>query len=340
MKTSKKIIIFIVLNLAVTLFLNSILNEPSITAAKLNKTHEAGASYNTIVLGQSHAECGINPAVLDENLNADSMNCARALISIKEIYYILLDADSNHTVKRVIMELNPFYWNDEQTNGKGEDSNALYFLSWKTKPKFFFNEVLGTSFSRSLFDYTVKANSIINIPTVIKTKLNPEYLKSAVSGTSASYVFNNSRNEYSEKGFEFRCQKADTPYWEHQFETDQERTGCEKTFKKICDYCEENGIELICFISPVHPQRLRQENFDDSHEYFEKLCQKNNVRFIDFNYVTKEALPREDKDFVDIDGHTIVELSDRTTKLLCDFIKGDLKDCFYSSYDEVKANIK
>lgn len=339
MKTSnKKLAFFILINLIVTIFFNTFLNDYSITSAKI-KSASHDKSFDTVVLGQSHAECGINPTVIDSVLGSKTMNCARALISVNDIYYILKDSN-NQNIKRVLFEIDSFYWNDDQVNGKGEDSNALFFLSWKTKPEYFFKETLQTNVTKGIFDYALKSSTVKEIPTIVRKKTNINYYKSFFDGTFSSFVFCNSSRNYSENGFEARKIKSDTPYWEHQFEINQKRTECEKTFKKICDYCEENGIELICFISPVHPQRIRQENFDVSHEYFEKLCQKNNVRFIDFNYVTKEVLPREDKDFVDIDGHTIVEFSNRITKLLCDFIKGDLKDCYYSSYDEVKANIK
>lgn len=113
-----------------------------------------------------------------------------------------------------------------------------------------------------------------------------------------------------------------------------------EAFENIVDYCEKNNIELICVQSALPPSRLKNENMDDVHEYFIKLCDKYGVPFYYLNYLKSEYLSRTDDDYVDIDGHMMGELADKQSVVLSRLLLDNNKSLyFYDDYNEVLEHL-
>lgn len=64
MKTSKKVIVFILINAIVLALLTFLLNAPSCT--KLLMGDAETGDYDTLIMGQSHAYAGYNPFIISD----------------------------------------------------------------------------------------------------------------------------------------------------------------------------------------------------------------------------------------------------------------------------------
>lgn len=89
MKTSKKVIVFILINAIVLALLTFLLNAPSCT--KLLMGDAETGDYDTLIMGQSHAYAGYNPFIISEilqgRLHLPIMNiiCCRRSTKLRNI---------------------------------------------------------------------------------------------------------------------------------------------------------------------------------------------------------------------------------------------------------------
>ena len=343
MRIFRRTLLFVIAVVLVTASLDFFLSQPSvmnilITQAKREKC-------DTLIVGQSHGECGISPYVIEEELGGSAMNCARRLTPVNNIYYIIKDCNESSSLKRVIFEIDYAYWNSANVD-VGEDTNGLYYLSPSLKFEYFCKELLRQNFSAAIFDYNFNAESVKRIPKTVKTRLNSDYIKK--NDDAIKYINKllgvGAHFDYIGKGFR---KGKDRIYNEKSYKTTLFKKNkvdehCLESFKKTVEYCKENDIELVCVNCAVSPYRIKTGNFYKIKEYFSKLCSDNGVKYLDMNFASQQYLPRSEKDYVDVDGHVMGDMADRQTKLICDILKNiNNKDkYFYENYNEVVDSFK
>ena len=100
-------------------------------------------------------------------------------------------------------------------------------------------------------------------------------------------------------------------------------------FHRIADYCEAQGIELVCIESALPPIRLRNENHQVSHDWFAQLCAERDLPYYDMNFVSFDRLPRTYADYEDVDGHMTGEMATKQASLLREIVTAQDPDSYF-----------
>ena len=103
MKTSKKVIVFILINAIVLALLTFLLNAPSCT--KLLMGDAETGDYDTLIMGQSHAYAGYNPFIISDQLDCETIDIARPSTSTYNEYYMLQEVNKTNKYKTLIFDI-------------------------------------------------------------------------------------------------------------------------------------------------------------------------------------------------------------------------------------------
>lgn len=108
--------------------------------------------------------------------------------------------------------------------------------------------------------------------------------------------------------------------------------------RKIIEYCQEKGISITLFVSPINELELISTlDYDDYVTKITELASEYGIPFYDFNLVREEYLPiQEDKYFMD-EGHLNQYGAEMFTPFFYQVVTGEEKaneKYFYNSYAE------
>ena len=335
MQTFKKTFIFVLLNLSLCYILNLMLTQPSTLKILFNSLNKD--KYSTLIVGESHGESCINPFILSEE-NNQAFNIARRLIPPTDFYYIVKEANKDLNLKQIIFEIDSGYWESERIP-KASDANLLYSLTQnKIKIEYFF-DLFANKDVTDIFDYDHTPIHIKRSLKNLKAKTTKEYMKKEESAIiETNKVLDIGKNyKYIGRGFRYGLHFDEKiKYTPKDFDKDKITQEVIESFEKLQKYCKENNIELICMISALPPYRLQKENHNEEHEYFKEFCNKYKINFYDMNYIKSEYLPRNNEDYVDIDGHMQGELANKQTNLIKEIIKSEHPEKYFEkNYEDV-----
>lgn len=341
MRTFKRIITFIILNILVFDAMHFALAQPSVLKSFLKDYHQG--DFNTVVLGQSHGESGMNPFILSDE-HGEVYNLARRVMPFPEIYYLLREADRDGNVNRAYIEIDSSYWysNYCEQQPAGVDVNMMYNLSWRYKPLYFFESVLNKRINM-VGDYALSMDSIRAISDNIRAKFilkniddNMEYINTFndIFGYSLNYTYRGRGFRYGHSFYPVQINFV-------QFDSQNIPDIVIQYFDKIVQYCKKENIELIFFTPALSPLRLQNENHDVEHKYFSDLCAAREVPYYDMNYVKKEFLNYTSEEFVDDDGHMMGVLADRHSEIFKEIVNAE-DSCiyFYNDYKDVLSKFQ
>lgn len=336
MRTFKRIAGFIIVNLIVVVSLTFMLAQPSVLKILLKEAKNA--ECDTLIIGESHGETSYDPYVMSDVTGNQVFNLSRRLMPVANLCYIMEEANVNGQYKRVILDLDPSYWDDDHKGTFGSDTNLLFRLTGNRRGDYIRNILMKDNYNDIFADYNLSAAMVKRIPKNLKCKLNKAYLLGDESSIQNTYSIIGAVGsfEYKGRGFRYGLKKSGVEWPSWDFEVDSIKEENVEAFKKIVKYCKDNDIELICVQSALPPYRLQNENMDDVHAYFAELCGEYSVPFYDLNYLKVEYLSRTDDDYVDLDGHMMGELADRQSAVLGQILISENKEAFfYDNYDDV-----
>lgn len=341
MRTFRKIAGFIIVNLIVVVSLIFMLAQPSVLKILLKEAKNE--KCNTLIIGESHGETSYAPYVMSDVTGEQVFNLSRRLMPVVNLSYIMEEANANGQYKRVILDLDPSYWDEDHKGTFGSDTNLLFRLTGSRWFDYVKNVLAKDNYNDTFADYNFKASTIKKIPMNIKCKINKAYWKCDDTFVESIYFTTGVADnfKYKGRGFRYGLKKSgiEWPSWDFN-ESNIKQENIE-AFKKIVKYCKDNYIELVCVQSALPPYRLQNENMDKVHEYFTELCSEYQVPFYDLNYLKDEYLSRTDDDYVDLDGHMMGELADRQSAVLGQILISENKEAFfYDNYDDVLKYLK
>lgn len=341
MRTFKKIVGFIIVNLIVVVSLTFMLAQPSVLKVLLKEAKNE--ECDTLIIGESHGETGYDPYVISDVTENHVFNLSRRLMPVVNLSYIIEEANANGQYKRVIFDLDASYWDDDHNGTFGSDTNLLFRLTGNRWVDYVKNILAKDNYNVTFADYNLSASMVKRIPKNLKCKLNRAYLAGDESSIQNTYSIIGTEGsfEYKGRGFRYGLKKSgvDWPSWDFVESNIKEENV--EAFKKIVKYCKDNDIELVCVQSALPPYRLQNENMDEVHKYFTELCDKYSVPFYDLNYLKYEYLSRTDDDYVDLDGHMMGKLADRQSAVLGQILISENKEVFfYDNYDDVLKYLK
>ncbi len=341
MRTFKRILGFIIIFVLSVAILSFLLTPPSGIKILLNQAKEG--DYDVLIMGESHAECGYNPYIISDGLGVNAVSVARRITPINNLYYILQEANTDKKYKMVILDIDPYYWRLDQTRDAGTDMNLMPRLTGTRRYHYFREAIWPDRFIRLFCDYQLSLENFEKVPNCIRAKFDKDYLESNDAGMNAvnRYLKSDTAFRYEGRGFLRGVDRAPALGWENwEFDGRIEQENID-SLDRIKQYCDENGIKLVCVQSALIPSRLKIQNMGDVHDYFDNMLGARGIEFYDFNYGKWEYLYRTDLDYVDADGHMMGDIADRQSRLFVDVMKSDNPgQYFYNSYDEVLANLE
>ena len=313
----------------------------------LQHVNEDDENYDTIVLGASHARSAIDPAKIDSQADTVTLSMAIPGETLKDSYYVLEESCKNNDVKRVIFDVDYQYWFGPQEEGYFAETFIYNQFSWLslTKWDYFIHnseymDIRSAFTKRYVYcdptDFSAVKNNII--------QKNSEDYKNA---NIYSLDVKDAKGPYKGQGFFYRDNIEGGPLGEGYVQTWEGRQFTKMQsypvayFKKIKEYCDKNGIELICVTSPITPSSVKRLGLDVVNEKFEKFFGELGVTYYNFNKARMDVLPREDNDYADKEGHMEGHLAEEYSQVLGEVIDKhidgilNMKDYFFDSFEEL-----
>lgn len=303
-KTGKKVMlaaVFVLICAAATALLNYGLIPSNVVRVNLHYL-DNGESYDTIFLGTSHGQYGIDPETVDGITGGNSLNLCMADEYPDDSYYILKLACEKQNPKRIVYELDPSYWMLEQRQG----STQIFFykefpLSW-AKVEYFFGKIMELDFRSTLAPWGYYRSEYANMGKTIAVKQSEAYKNYDPS------VLEIPAGHYGGYGFLYRDRiegEEKGTFNNVPFDESKIQEKAVRYFEKIVRFCEEKGIELIVITTPVPKETT--DAYADSYEaadrYFGELMSGYGLTYYNFNQIQSDVLSRSMEGYWDYDGH-------------------------------------
>lgn len=339
MQTFKKVLVFLGVNLLLLWGMTFLLGQPSVLKILLKQAKSP--EYDTLILGQSHGETCLDPFVLSEQTGWQVFSLSRRLQPVTNLPYLLEEANTAGQYRRVILEIDPAYWDSNSQGEAGMDARLLFRLTGQRRLKYLSHELGKVNYNTALGDYALTVENLRRIPGVVRCKLSPAYRRGEdAAAEEIGEVIGTARNfRYQGRGFRYGVRKTGVEWNPWYFSPADVKEENLQALETIADYCQARDMELICVITAMPPQRIQTENLGESHDYYAALCSRYGVPLYDMNYVRPSVLPRTDEDYADIDGHMLGPLAQRHSRVLGEILTAqDKAGFFYSDFEDVRSH--
>lgn len=285
------------------------------------------SGYDTIILGASHGRSAIDPDKIDFVLGTNTLNVCIPGETVKDSYYLLLEAARTNNIENLILDVDYQYYLGSQDEGYFEEAFIYNQLPWTSyvKWKYILDNMNNLDFRNAISKRDVYRHSASDIKANIVQKFSEDYLKANIYKLDVE----DCGGPYEGKGFFYRLQ-TDNFYNgfldDDVFAYDTEVADVSREyFEKIKKFCDENGINLICVTSPITPSSYNTLHIVEVHKTMSDFFNSYGVTYIDYNMTSQDVLSRSDSDFVDAEGHMCGVLAERYSALLAQNLS-ELKD--------------
>lgn len=316
----------------------------------LRQADSGKEDYQEFVLGASHARCAIDPVKLEKKSGVNTLNMAIPGETIKDSYYLLQELEGHNNVKKVILDIDYNYWYGNLGEGCFAEPFLYAQYSWKSpvKWKYMAENMDSMDFRNSFTKKFVYEYTFDDIKANVKQKTSEGYKKADI------YSLDNSDagGDYTGEGFFALPLPEGNPvgedYVKSQIGIEKQDINPypEKYFRKLVEYCNKNNIELVCVTSPITTSSMKRLGVDEAYRKLTTLFDELNVRYYDFNRARFDVLPRNDKDYIDKEGHMGGELAYRYSEVLSNVLYDDSNGTideskyFYDSYEQMYQSIE
>lgn len=323
MRSSKwlKAALFLALCICITLFLNYAFIPPSSVRVNLHNLRN-GEDYDTIFIGTSHGQYGIDPASVDQARGGSSVSLCMADAYPGDMYYLLKLACETQSPSQVVYELDPSYWMNEQRSGSTQIFFYQDFPLSVSKAAYFMDKILNLDFRSELAPWSYYRNLYARIPQHIRKKQSQAYRNYDPS------ILDIPAGHYGGRGFIYRDRvegENKGAYNNIPWDETLVKANALEYFDRIAAFCQEKGIRLTVITTPVPQDTLDQfaDSYRQSHQYFKKLMESYGLEYYNFNYMTPGLMDRSMEGYWDYDGHMDGEKAREFSTVLGQFL-GDL----------------
>lgn len=290
--------------------------------ARVNVHRITTQKYDDIFVGTSHGLSAINPKIVDQVTGRKSTNICMPDEHIIDSYFLVKEACRFHKPKRIIYELDPSYWSTRQNDG----ANSVYiykeFPLSKVKMEYFNQKIKNMDARVTLAPWFYYRNKISQFVDTLRMKLSEPYKNYDVE------PLNSGAQQYTKEGYMYQEANPNADkgssniiLWNQDKILEVEK----KYFLKLVNFCKEKKIELVVITTPVPQETLElySQTFEKAHEYYNKMMEKYQVRFYDFNFIKLNGFNRSIKGYLDYEGHMSGELGNEFSKRLGDFLQSN-----------------
>lgn len=327
-------VIFAVLCVCGTMFLNYALIPPSSVRINLHNLRN-GQQYDTLFIGTSHGQYGIDPASVDSTAGSKSVSLCMADAYPDDMYYLLKLACETQSPSQVVYELDPSYWMNEQRSGSTQIFFYQEFPASAAKTAYFFDKISALDFRSTLAPWSYYRNLYAEIPKHIRAKQSEAYKEYDPS------ILNIPVGRYGGNGFIYRDHidgENKGTFNNIPWDETKVKDKALDYFDRIAEFCRRQNIRLTVITTPVPRDTLDQfaDSYRQSHLYFTELMKSYGLEYYNFNYMKPELLNRSMDGYWDYDGHMDGPLAQEYSKILGTFLsqlrEGTLNPSNYFDY--------
>lgn len=279
-KTLVKIVAFFLLLIALVLFLEGLLqNSGSVIERKRAIAQREKNSIDIMFIGNSHAYCTFNPAVMEETIDKRIFNAGLPDQKIDTTYYTLLEMLKKQQPETIVLEAFAFGRSDSTYQGYVANVDAMNLSLDKIKACFeiFPDKYDAIRMSIGLF----RSHNNWKKPAIMKENL--KYMLGQPSKNYDSfdgfYVLNSKMSAETIKKYKESTTSKFTPV------IDEYSIGY---FKRIVNLCKERNIRLIVAMAPFNDIYVEKVGYHSFYEKMDSLCKGEDVEYIDFNMLYNE----------------------------------------------------
>ena len=280
LKTLAKIIAFLVLLMALVLFLEGLLqNSGSVIERKRAIAQRDENSVDIMFIGNSHAYCTFDPAVMEEIIDKRVFNAGLPDQKIDIAYYTLLELLRKQQPETVVLEAFAFGRSNSEYKGYVANVDAM-------KPSFSKVQACFEIFPDKYDSIRMSIGLFRSHTNWKKTDIIKENLKTMLGRPSKSYagfdgfyVLDSKMSPETIQKYKESTTSKFTPV------IDEYSIGY---FKRIVKLCEERNIRLIVAMAPFNDIYLEKIGYQSIYEKMDELCRKEEVEYIDFNMLYHE----------------------------------------------------
>lgn len=326
MRSSKwlRAVLFLAVCASSTMLLNYIFIPPSSVRINLHNLRN-GEKYDTVFIGTSHGQYGIDPASVDAVTGGNSVSLCMADAYPDDMYYLLKLALETQTPSQVVYELDPSYWMNEQRSGSTQIFFYQEFPVSMAKAGYFLDKTAGLDFRSTLAPWSYYRNLYGQIPNNIRLKQSQAYKNYDPS------ILDIPAGQYGGRGFIYRYHvdgEDKGTFNNIPWDEALVKKKASLYFDRIVKLCQENNMRLTVITTPVPLDTLAQfeDSFRQSHEYFTRLLNSYGLEYYNFNYMKPELLDRGMDGYWDYDGHMDGAMAGRFSTVLGGFLSELHKD--------------
>lgn len=308
--------------------------------------YEDKGKIKNLFLGSSHVFCDIDARILSELTGEYSFDLASTRQPLNGSFYLLREADRDNELTHVYLEMYygcsakfelyecqdmidvKYSSNWENIDNMRMSENKLAYMLSSVGPNNDYIDMM-LPFCR----YRSQLGDWGYIKQVMDNKRKKEYI---------TYQYHDKNMYYLGQGFygSDGGMDADTRCWE-QWEIPAEDPIGEKTEKylrRIIQYCQERGISITLFVSPMDNLELVSAiNYDIYVDEIRRISNEYQIPFYDFNLTKNEYFPIQyDRYFKDA-GHLNLAGAEKFTRFFHQIIveeEAENERYFYDSYAE------
>lgn len=310
--------------------------------------YEQEENIDYICVGSSHVFNGVVPEILDQKTGENYYNMATTGQRLRESYFIIKEANHRNQLKGVYLDL--YFLISMEGVGDYDDFSAIsggwenldYRKISLDRVETFFRLNPPEYYISAALPFTRFREHLCDVEWIYamqKSKKRPEY-----QNYQYQWESEDSRAEYTKKGYFYHTLQMENPCLRLPGVSDSMRMtgGAEEYLRKIIEYCQKEGIEIILFQTPVYEvETIAYERYDEYTGGVKALAEEYQVPYYDFNLAKEEFFPVQNmKYFVDM-GHLNGEGAALFTNFFCDVVKRtqeENEELFYKSFQEKLAS--
>lgn len=253
----------------------------------IDELKEMEGSIETLLLGTSLVQRGMDPSVISESLDTVCFNLASSAQPIAGSYYLLKDQISRNPIERVFMGVSvKSFVSDEDSKSTTSKLRAFDLIRSPLIKLQFMTEIAETGeYERFLF-FPARVEKVVGLSAIlrnVKYRQTGDY-KNRITypGVSLKYYgtgFQSSVETYN--GSQANKVIPETSVWAREKILDENVYYLEK----IGEICRENNVELNIVVFPhVQDYAKKQGNLADMDEYLREFCGELGASLYNYNY--------------------------------------------------------
>ena len=314
----------------------------SYSRVMLGELYEQAGEIDTLFVGSSHCYRSVDPEAVNQRMGIHSFNAGSSQQQPDGAYYMLREAGSQNELKTVYVEMFYTTYNSESSS---QVPLACYLITDYMNPLSpnryaYLWEMGGVA---AFADLLMPARHAIaepgELPELLRAKLTDGY----EPGNYRYVTYPDEGEEYRGNGFVYTWGVP-----RYGFDTlmnvDARKTLTDfgwEYLNRVADYCEENGIKLVLFTSPLPSAYVANtENYQAYVDALRAFCDQRDSQYWDFTLYRDAFVGFED--YADA-HHLNGQGAEKFTQVLCDVMAADeagdnVQALFYETLEEKLAN--